>query len=146
MNSKLKIIFISISILVLIGAMFFYFHKDERLAFINLDTKECVEKTNQFFAKMHAQVDSNLDYSFAENDSALTGLLGNNYNYVSKKNNNCYAVVKNYNPLTSEYRYSILNVDIEELNPVLFEHNLDASSSAGYREDFLNAYFEYFAS
>ena len=142
MTINKKNILIVGGILFCIGLITSYVFRSDKF-FVRLNV-ECSQKANVFFKKMNIEVNPKLDYSFAENDSALTLILGNGYRFVSSKDNNCYAVVKNYNPRINEYRYSILNIDTEELNPVLLDHDLYSSSSVSYKQDFIIRYNQLF--
>ncbi|MCB9811931.1 hypothetical protein H6783_03385 [Candidatus Nomurabacteria bacterium] len=98
---------------------------------------QCGQEAVSFFAEMNG-LNMNLDYSFANNDSSLENLLGKDYNHITKKDNNCYALVKNY---INEYRYSILNIDTKNLEVVLIEHELTNDS---LRNSFIESYSEVF--
>lgn len=101
-------------------------------------------KSKFIFEKINTSINQKLDYSFANNDSVLKSLLGDKYRYISEKDNNCYVLVKNYNPMINEYRYSILNADTEILETVLIHHELEGSSSKTYREEFISKHNQIF--
>ena len=101
----------------------------------------CLDKANIIFNKLNNS-NLKLDYSFSKNNFILENILGSHYHYISYKNNNCYALVQNYNSQINEYRYSIMNIDTEVLETVLLDHDLDNSSSLGsqYKEEFIKRY------
>lgn len=135
---------VALIIAILILGGFFIFSKDNNFVFGTQNIELCIEKGDKFFKRMNTEIDSELDYSYADNTSALIAMLGDGYKHIAYADGNCYAVVKNYNPLIHEYRYSILNIDLEKLDPVLLDHDLQGSSSVTYREEFFNRYKQIF--
>ena len=114
---------------------------------LNPEQKNCLDKTDIIFSKMN-KLNSQLDYSLAINNSILVGVLGSEYDYITYKNNNCYALVQNYNPQISEYRYSIMNLDTQVLETVLLDHDLnnpDLKLGLQYREEFIEKYRSLFS-
>ncbi len=105
------------------------------------EQKICLDKAAIVFNKLNNS-NVKLDYSFSKNNFVLEGMLGLGYQYISYKNNNCYALVQNYNPQINEYRYSIMNIDTEVLETVILDHDLGDSSLLGsqYKEEFIKKY------
>lgn len=141
MHKKVVII---LTILLIAGLGFFYFHFSKKFLLKDSVSEKCIQKANLFFEKINTSINQKLDYSFANNDSVLKSLLGDKYRYISEKDNNCYVLVKNYNPMINEYRYSILNADTEILETVLIHHELEGSSSKTYREEFISKHNQIF--
>jgi|GEM_PF-6897646 len=101
----------------------------------------CEKKATNFFVKMNS-IKQRLDYSFAPNVPDLI-FLGESYKYIAYKNNNCYAVVQNYNPLINDYRYSILNADAEILEVTIFPFDINRGEvkfREYYKQEFLDKY------
>ncbi len=144
MSKTHKNVIVIFTVFLIIGLLSSYFYWGKEIISLNSTIEKCTQKTSMFFKKMNTKIDQQLDYSFAENDSTLKALLGNKYNYISEKDNNCYALVKNYNSIINEYRYSILNADTEVLEVVLLDHDLKSSSSRGYQEEFVSKYNQLF--
>lgn len=109
----------------------------EKRETMNPEQKICLDKANIVFKKMN-NLNPRLDYSFAKNNSTLENVLGSKYEYIFYKNNNCYAIVQNYNPQINEYRYSVMNLDTQVLETVLLDHDLKSDSQ--YRKEFIEKY------